>query len=69
MRERAGRGKTKEGWEEQKNDFLGRKEWRLEEVEVLRERGELRGEDLRKKERKLQRKERWSGIRESKFHK
>lgn len=39
IREIAGRGKTKGGWEEERKDFMKRRGWRLEEVEVVRERG------------------------------
>ncbi|EZA50285.1 hypothetical protein X777_11296 [Ooceraea biroi] len=54
MKGRAKKGKALKRWAEQRKEFWVKRGWRLEEMERLREAGQLRGEDLCEKEKKSQ---------------
>lgn len=43
--------------------------WKVEEMEELREKGLLRGEELRERESRIQKEERWSKIKNSRSNK
>lgn len=64
MRKRAREGKALGGWEEERKEFWEIRKWKIEEVEELREKGCLRGEELWETERGMQREERWEKIRD-----
>ena len=68
MKGRLRRGKWLEGWEEDRKEFFEKRGWTLEEMEVMREVGGIRGEDLVNRERKVQEKERWERIGESGYN-
>ncbi|CAK9801077.1 Retrovirus-related Pol polyprotein from type-1 retrotransposable element R2 (Fragment) [Anthophora plagiata] len=69
MRERARKNRALEGWEEERRKYYERKGWSLERVEEMREEGGLRGEELVRREKRIQEEERWKRIRESKYNK
>lgn len=48
---------------------MEKRSWRIEKITELREKGQLKGEEIVERERKLQREERWKKIGESKFNK
>ncbi|EFN90177.1 hypothetical protein EAI_03643 [Harpegnathos saltator] len=68
MREGVKKGKARKGWEEKMKAYIKAKGWRIEEVEELRERGEIRGEQIVEGERKQHREERWNKIQESRYN-
>ena len=68
MKGRFKRGKVLEGWEKEREQFFGERGWTVEEVERGRERGEIRGEEIVNRERKMQEEERWEKIGESKYN-
>ncbi|XP_036145342.1 uncharacterized protein LOC118646472 [Monomorium pharaonis] len=68
IKKKAREGKAKSGWEVERINFYKERGWEMEEVERLREKGKLRGEELVRREREKQRKERWEGIRDSKYN-
>lgn len=55
-------------WEGERRDFCKEKGWVLEEIERLREGGDLRGEEIVGRERRWQEREKWERIRESRFN-
>ena len=69
MKRRMRRGKVLEGWEEEREQYYKDKGWTVEEVERLRDKGELRGEELVERERRTQEEERWRKIGEGKYNK
>lgn len=69
MRERAKRGVALKGWEEKRKDFLEARGWKVEEMEELRKKGLLRGEELRKRESRIQKEESWNKIKNSRSNK
>lgn len=66
MRKRTKKDKVLGGWEEERKEFWEIRKWKIEEVEELREKGYLRGEELWERERGMQREKRWEKIKESK---
>ncbi|XP_070529779.1 calponin homology domain-containing protein DDB_G0272472-like [Cardiocondyla obscurior] len=69
MKERAREGRSKGKWEKEREEFFEKFGWSGKEMEDLRERGEIRGKYLVKKNKEWQREERWKKIRESRFNK
>ena len=65
---RAKRGKALGEWEGERRGFFEERGWTVEGLERMREVGEMRGEELVRREKKLQEAERWERIRESKFN-
>lgn len=63
MRGRAKREVALKGWEKERKDFLEAKDWKVDEVRELREKGLLRGEELKERESRIQKDERWRKIR------
>lgn len=68
MRERAREGKVIGEWEKERRGFYEEKGWSIGEIENMREEGELRGEEMIKRERRRQERERWEKIRGSRFN-
>ena len=68
MKRRMRRGKVLQGWEEEREQYFKDRGWTVEEVESLRDRGEMRGEELVEREKRLQEEERWRKIGESKYN-
>ena len=58
-----------EGWETKREQFFDERGWTVVEVERGREKGEIRGEEIVERERKLQEEERWRRIGETKYNK
>lgn len=58
LRNRKKREKVIRGWEEERKEFMERRRWNIEEIEMLRKRRELRRAELRERERRIQREER-----------
>ena len=69
MKGRFERRKVLEGWKKEGEQFFEERGWTVEEVERGRERGEVRGEEIVVRERKMQEEERWKRIGESKYNK
>ena len=65
---RARRGKVLGGWEEERKGFFEERGWTVEGVELVRGRGEMRGEELVCRGRRLEEVERWERIRESRYN-
>ena len=65
---RARRGKVLGGWEEERKGFFEERGWVIEEVEVVRGRGEMRGEELVSRGRRVEEVKRWERIRDSKYN-
>lgn len=66
-------GKSKQGkvageWERKRREYYRAKEWEIDEVVEMREKGELRGEGIIGREKRVQERERWKRIKESKFN-
>ena len=57
-----------EGWEQDRKEFFEKRRWTLEEMEVMRQVGGIRGADLVNRERKVQEEERWERIGESGYN-
>lgn len=68
LRDRAQEGKVMGKWEEERRGFYEEKNWKIEEIERLREEGALRGEEVIARERRWQEDERWEKIRNSRFN-
>lgn len=62
MKRRARVGRDNEGWEEERRKFYEGKGWKAEEVERKWEEGEMRGEEMVRKEKKRQEEERWKKV-------
>lgn len=58
-----GRGK----WEKERRAFFEDRFWSIEEIEEMRKREELRGEELKERERRMHKWDRWENIRGSNF--
>lgn len=56
-------------WEREKREYYEEKGWSIKKIEEIREKGELRGEEIIAKEREAHEKKRWEKIRESRFNK
>ncbi|XP_070513035.1 golgin subfamily A member 6-like protein 22 [Cardiocondyla obscurior] len=69
MKERVKEGRSKEKWDKEREEFFEKFGWSGKDVKDLRERGELKGEYLIKKDKEWQKEERWEKIRGSSFNK
>ncbi|XP_053989994.1 uncharacterized protein LOC128882420 [Hylaeus volcanicus] len=68
IRGRAVRGRVLGEWEEERREFWERKGWSIGEVEEWRDEGRLRGEEIVRREKEVQREERWRKIMESRYN-
>lgn len=56
-------------WEKERKGYYEEKRWKIEKIELMRERTEIRDEELVKREKRVQEEERWKKINNSEYNK